>query len=67
MEPNKKEKPEKISEAERKKQFQDFPNLPAASEKKSPPDIKKKDILKSSKLTETGKTDNTEQHNESGN
>lgn len=66
MDPKKKETPEKISEAERKKQNQDFPNIPAASEKQSPPDIKKNDIKKLSAENETGKTDNTETTEQSG-
>ena len=61
MNPDKKENADKTNEAETKKQNQDFPNLPAANEKQNPPDIKKKDIKKSSDLAETGKTDNTEQ------
>ena len=51
---------EKISEAERQKQNQDFENIPAASENQSPPDIDKKDIKKSSETHEDGKMDNTE-------
>lgn len=53
---------EKISEAERQKQNQDFENMPAASEKQNPPAIDKKDIEKSSELNEDGKTDNTEKN-----
>ena len=51
---------EKISDAERQKQNQDFENIPAASEKQSPPDIDKKDIKRSSETHEDGKMDNTE-------
>ena len=53
---------EKISEAERQKQNQDFENMPASSEKQNPPAIDKKDIEKSSELNEDGKTDNTEKN-----
>lgn len=49
---------EKISEAERQKQNQDFENLPAASEKQNPPAIDKKDINKSSEINKEGKMDN---------
>ena len=51
---------EKISDAERQKQNQDFENIPAASEKQNPPAIDKKDIARSSEINEDGKTDNTE-------
>lgn len=60
MNEDKKETPEKTTKLETKKQNQDFPNIPAANEKQNPPDIKKEDIKKSSELTDTGKTDNTE-------
>ena len=46
--------------SENKKQTEDFKNIPAASDKKSPPDIDKKDIDKSSKINKDGKTDNTD-------
>lgn len=56
------DKSKKISEtanaAETKKQNQDFPNIPASSSKKNPPDINKEDIVKSSK-NKSGKTENT--------
>ena len=42
MEPKKTDK--KTEKAEVKKQNQDFPDIPAASEKQNPPDIDKKDI-----------------------
>lgn len=51
---------EKISDAERQKQNQDFENIPAASENQSPPDIDKKDIKRSSETEDDGKMDNTE-------
>lgn len=44
--------------AETKKQNEDFPNIPASSSKKNPPDISKEDIQKSSK-NKSGKTENT--------
>lgn len=52
------EQEEPITEAQRRKQNQDYEGLPAASEKQNPPDIDKKDIQKSSKLNKDGKTDN---------
>ena len=54
------EQKEKISEAERQKQNQDFENIPAASEKQNPPDIDKKDIKQSSELNDEGEMDNEE-------
>ena len=60
MNTEKKDKQEHTNEAETKKQNQDFPNIPASTEKQSPPDISKKDVKKSSEINETGKTDNTE-------
>lgn len=47
-----------------KKENQDFPNLPAASEKVNNENDLKKQIRKSSKLNPEGKTDNTEQNSE---
>ena len=57
---SKSEKKERISDAERQKQNQDFENIPASSENQSPPDIDKKDIKKSSDANNDGKMDNTE-------
>ncbi|TDX86050.1 hypothetical protein [Epilithonimonas xixisoli] len=58
MNPDKKQ--ENNNSAEQKKQTEDFKNIPAASDKKNPPDIDKKDIDKSSNVNKDGKTDNTE-------
>jgi len=58
MEPDKKQ--ESNNSSEQKKQTEDFNNIPAASDKKNPPNIDKKDIDKSSKVNKNGKTDNTE-------
>ena len=60
MNEDKNKTPEKANEAETRKQNQDFPNIPASSEKQNPPDISKNDIKKSSENHDTGKTDNTE-------
>ncbi|MFC6268662.1 hypothetical protein [Frigoriflavimonas asaccharolytica] len=54
------ESTEKISEAQRQKQNQDFENIPAASENQNPPDIDKSDIEKSSETNEEGKMENEE-------
>ncbi|MDR4954192.1 hypothetical protein REB14_18590 [Chryseobacterium sp. ES2] len=51
-------KKESANTAETQKQNQDFPNIPAASQKTNPPDIDKEDVQKSSK-NKSGKTDNT--------
>ena len=51
-------KKESANNAETKRQNQDFPNIPASSEKINPPDVDKEDIQKSSK-NKSGKTDNT--------
>ncbi|MBF5026299.1 hypothetical protein [Planobacterium oryzisoli] len=51
---------EHTNESERKKQNQDFPNIPPASENQSPPDITKEDVSDSSDTADSGKTDNTE-------
>ena len=58
MNPDK--KTENSNSSENQKQTKDFKNIPAASDKKSPPDIDKKDIDKSSKINKDGKTDNTD-------
>lgn len=49
---------ETANNAQVKKQTQDFPNMPASSEKQTPPDIQKGDIEQSSELNDSGKTDN---------
>ena len=56
MNPDK--KTENSNNSENQKQTEYFKNIPAASDKKSPPDIDKKDIDKSSKINKDGKTDN---------
>ena len=48
-------KTEKANAAENEVQTEDFKNIPAASDKKSPPDIDK-----SSKINKDGETDNTD-------
>lgn len=58
MNPDK--KTENSNSSENQKQTEDFKNIPAASDKKSPPDIDKKDIDKGSKVNEDGKTYNTD-------
>ena len=58
MNPDK--KPENSNSSENQKQTEDLKNIPAASDKKSPPDIDKHDIDKGSKVNEDGKTDNTD-------
>lgn len=50
------------STAEVKKQNQDFPNIPASSEKIKNDKEMKKEIKETSKLHDEGKTDNTEQN-----
>lgn len=57
---NQDKKTENNNSAENKKQNEDFKNIPAASDKKNPPDIEKRDIDKSSKVNNDGKTDNTD-------
>ena len=51
MNPDK--KPENSNNSESKKQTEDFKNIPAASDKKNPPDIDKHDIAKVRKSTKT--------------
>ena len=58
MNPDK--KTENSNSSENQKQTEDFKNIPAASDKKNPPDIDKHDIDKSSKVNKDGKTDNTD-------
>ena len=58
------DKNQKSKEAEVKKQNQDFPNIPAASEEMKNVEALKKEIKKTSKLNSDGKTDNTEQNSE---
>jgi hypothetical protein len=53
-------KAEKANVAENEMQTEDFKNIPAASDKKNPPDIDKKDIERSSKINKDGETDNTD-------
>jgi len=60
MNPDK--KTENSNSAENQKQNEDFKNIPAASDKKNPPDIDKQDIEKGSKINKDGKTDNTEKN-----
>lgn len=50
--------------AETIKQNEDLPNLPAATEKIDNEDHVKKEIKKTSKLNDEGKTDNTEINSE---
>jgi len=52
---------ENNNSAENKKQNEDFKNIPAASDKKNPPDIDKEDVKESSDVNEDGKTDNTDE------
>ena len=59
MNPDK--KTENSNSSENQKQTEDFKNIPAASDKKNPPDIDKKDIDKGSKLNKDGKTDYTDE------
>ena len=51
-------KDQKTKDAEVKKQNQDFPNVPAASEKIHSEETLKKEIKKTSDLQPDGKTDN---------
>ncbi len=58
------EQDKKTKAAEVKKQNQDFPNVPAASEKIKSEKTLKKQIKETSKLQPDGKTDNTDQNSE---
>ena len=55
---------DKAKSAETKKENQDLPNIPAASEKINSEKTVKREIKESSELNKIGKTDNTK--NESG-
>lgn len=57
-------KDQKTKDAEVKKQNQDFPNVPAASEKIHSEETLKKEIKKTSDLHPDGKTDNTDHQSE---
>lgn len=57
-------KDQKTKDAEVKKQNQDFPNVPAASEKIHSEETLKKKIKKTSDLQPDGKTDNDNQKSE---
>ncbi len=57
-------KDQKTKDAEVKKQNQDFPNVPAASEKINSEETLKKEIKKTSDLHPDGKTDNTDHQSE---
>lgn len=57
-------KDQKTKDAEVKKQNQDFPNVPAASEKIHSEQTLKKEIKKTSDLHPDGKTDNTDHQSE---
>ncbi len=48
--------------ASTKKQNQDFPNIPASTEKHDSGEEMKEQVKESSKLNEDGKTDNTEKN-----
>ena len=54
------EKNKKTEKAEIKKENQDFPNIPASSEKIKTEKTLKKEVRETSKLHEDGKTDNTD-------
>ncbi|MCZ2083026.1 MULTISPECIES: hypothetical protein [unclassified Kaistella] len=56
---NKKSKDENV-----KKENQDFPNLPAASDKIKNENVLKKQIKKTSELNPDGKTDNIDEKSE---
>ncbi|QOW09969.1 hypothetical protein Q73A0000_06140 [Kaistella flava (ex Peng et al. 2021)] len=60
----KSDKNKKSKEAEVKKQNQDFPNVPASSEKINSETTLKKEIKETSDLNPSGKTDNTAQKSE---
>ena len=57
-------KDQKTKDPEVKKQNQDFPNVPAASEKIHSEERLKKEIKKTSDLHPDGKTDNTDHQSE---
>ena len=57
-------KDQKTKDAEVIKQNQDFPNVPAASEKIRSEETLKKEIKKTSDLHPDGKTDNTDHKSE---
>ena len=54
------EKNKKTQKTEIKKENQDFPNIPASSEKIKSEKVVKKEVLETSKVHEDGKTDNTD-------
>ncbi len=56
------EKNKKKEKAEIKKENQDFPNIPASSEKIKTEKTVKKEVRETSKLHEDGKTDNTDKN-----
>ncbi len=57
-------KDQKSKDADIKKQNQDFPNIPAATEKIHSEEPLKKEIKKTSALHPDGKTDNTKNESE---
>lgn len=57
-------KDKKTEEAQIKKQNQDFPNVPAATDEVHSAETMKKEIKKTSRLNPEGKTDNTDQNSE---
>ncbi|QDP86408.1 hypothetical protein FNJ88_12910 [Chryseobacterium sp. SNU WT5] len=57
-------KDHKTKEAEIKKENQDFPNVPASTDKINSDEKMKKEIKETSKLHPDGKTDNTDQKSE---
>ncbi|MBF8455886.1 hypothetical protein IV494_01720 [Kaistella sp. G5-32] len=61
---NDKKNIKKSNESEVQKQNEDFPNMPISSEKVDSGEKMKKQIKKTSKLHEDGKTDNTETNSE---
>lgn len=63
MEPEKR-KDKRTEKAEIKKQNQDLPNIPAASERISQGQTAKKEIHQTSKLNKDGKTDNSDRENQ---
>lgn len=54
----------KTEKSDVKKQNQDFPNIPASTEKINSGDTAHKEIKKTSKLHNEGKTDNTKKNAE---
>ncbi len=60
MEDHKKDR--KTEKAEVKKQNQDFPNIPASSERVNSGKEIKKEVKQTSRLHNDGKTDNTEKN-----